>query len=113
MLGQLIERAPGALLRFQVAEAELGVVSAMLPMKRAAHSALDPDAKRRQQAEDKAEIDAILREVASRARVPMFQHAGLCSHGAMNYPLGLGGAARIVRAQDGSYTLHNQLEVEP
>lgn len=97
----------------QRAEAEAIVVSALLPLKRAAHAALDVEARRREVAQDRGEIDALVREVASRARIPMFQHAGLCSHGAMNYPLGLGGAARITPARDGSFTLHNQLELQP
>jgi muramoyltetrapeptide carboxypeptidase LdcA involved in peptidoglycan recycling len=107
-----VHRTFSALARYaERAEAAAIVVSAMLPMKRAAHAALDAQAKQREAAIDRAEIDAIVREVASRTRTPMFQHAGLCSHGAMNYPLGMGGAARIAVAPDGSYTLYNQLAV--
>jgi len=95
------------------AEAAAIVVSAMLPMKRAAHAKLDAETQRRELDKDRAEITALLREVASRTRVPMFQHPGLCSHGAMNYPLGMGAPARIAPAAAGTYTLTNELKVSP
>jgi muramoyltetrapeptide carboxypeptidase LdcA involved in peptidoglycan recycling len=88
------------------------VVSALLPIKRAAHAQLDAASRQREQAADHAELDAIVREVASRTRIPVFRQAAVCGHGAMNYPLGMGGAARIVAAPDGSYTLHNDLTVQ-
>jgi muramoyltetrapeptide carboxypeptidase LdcA involved in peptidoglycan recycling len=83
----------------------------MLPIKRVAHARLDPEARQREQAQDRAEIEAIVREVASQTAIPVFQQPEICGHGAMNYPLGLGAMARIRAAQDGTFTLYNELEV--
>ncbi|MFT3925532.1 MAG: LD-carboxypeptidase [Myxococcales bacterium] len=87
------------------------LVGAMLPMKRVAHAQLEPEARKQAAQLDRAELDAIVSEVASRTRIPVYRQPEICGHGAMNYPLGMGGMARIEPASDGSYTLENQLEV--
>jgi muramoyltetrapeptide carboxypeptidase LdcA involved in peptidoglycan recycling len=87
------------------------VVGAMLPLKRAAHAKLTPEQRTLETNRNRAEIEHVLAEVASGARIPVFQHDGLCGHGAMNYPLGFGGFARIVPEPNGRARLFNELAV--
>jgi muramoyltetrapeptide carboxypeptidase LdcA involved in peptidoglycan recycling len=88
------------------------VIGAMLPMKRAAHARLEPEQRELEQRRERAELRSILSEVADRSGIPVFQHDGLCGHGAMNYPLGFGGHARISPEGDGSARLFNELAVQ-
>lgn len=93
------------------AGAEALLVCAMLPLKRAAHVQLEPETRQREQAKDREELDAIVREVASCCAIPVFQQAAICGHGAMNYPLGMGAPARIRQSGQDGYTLTNELEL--
>ena len=88
-----------------------GIVSAMLPIKRPTHAKLDPTRRRAQADRDQAELAAIWREATSKSQIPVFQHAGICGHGAMNYPLGFGGQARLTVTLDGEISLYNCIEV--
>lgn len=87
------------------------LVCAMLPLKRAAHAQLDVETRQREQARDRDELEAIVREVASCCAIHVFQQPAICGHGAMNYPLGMGAQSRILATGSDTYTLHNELEV--
>ena len=93
------------------AGARAAIFGAMLPQKRATLARQSPERRKLEAARDNAEIAAILREAASGVSIPVFAHAGICSHGAMNYPLGFGGFARVSVSRDGSASLYNRLEV--
>jgi len=95
----------------QAAGAQAIVIAAMLPQKRPELAKLEPTERKRQTELDQAEILDVLREACASASIPVYYHSGICSHGAMNYPLALGGLTRIRTHADGEISLENALEV--
>jgi muramoyltetrapeptide carboxypeptidase LdcA involved in peptidoglycan recycling len=87
------------------------VIGAMLPIRRPLAARHDPEQRRRDAELQDEEVTNILREVASRTWIPVFHNRLILGHGAMNYPLGLGGRTEIRPGPGDTSVLSNELSV--